>query len=356
MTRRYYDWHATMSRQTGTNGEICFVIGAKNIGKTFGLRKFCIENFIRSKGQNRFCEICRTKDEKKLVSRGYFDKLQSLGCFPGYVFRTTGDAGYIAKRPKDDEESPDWQLMCYFVALTSFQTEKKRTFANIKRYIFDEAIIDTKDRSHRYMHNEFLILMNLLDTLSRQQPGGPQYYVYLLGNACDLTCPYFRDLHIDRTPKFGYSFWNRKQVLLHYVKPWDQEEMEQRTLVGRALRGNSEADMMYGNRFSSVDTKDVMHKSRTAKYAFAFRYEGHVFALWMDYSSALAWVTSAIPKDAKNIFSLTKEDSTLDFPAIERSNDYFKTVGKLFFDGLLRFETPQIRARFLALLDMMGQR
>lgn len=36
---KYYDWQSTMSRQTGTNGEITLVLGAKDIGKTFGQMK-----------------------------------------------------------------------------------------------------------------------------------------------------------------------------------------------------------------------------------------------------------------------------------------------------------------------------
>lgn len=74
---KFYDWQKTMSYQTGTNGEICIVLGAKDIGKTFGLRLKCVERFI--KHGELFCEICRTKEESKMVANGYFDKLQQEG-------------------------------------------------------------------------------------------------------------------------------------------------------------------------------------------------------------------------------------------------------------------------------------
>ena len=83
---KYYDWDKTMSYQTGTNGEICLVSGAKDIGKTFGLRLKCIERFI--KHGEKFCEICRTAEEMKAVMRGYFDKLQNDRFFLDYVFKT----------------------------------------------------------------------------------------------------------------------------------------------------------------------------------------------------------------------------------------------------------------------------
>lgn len=36
---RFYDWNATLSRQTDTRGEISVVIGAKGAGRAFALRK-----------------------------------------------------------------------------------------------------------------------------------------------------------------------------------------------------------------------------------------------------------------------------------------------------------------------------
>ena len=170
-----------MSYQTGTNAEICLVLGAKDIGKTFGLRLKCLERFF--KYGELFVEICRTNEEMKAVMNGYFDKLQNDGFFADYIFKCEKGCGYAALKPVDDEK-PIWRLCCYFVALTNFQREKKRTYVKPKRFIFDEAVIDTKDRYHRYLPDEFLILANLLDSVSRQQPGDDyRYYLYILGNS-----------------------------------------------------------------------------------------------------------------------------------------------------------------------------
>lgn len=359
MTKRhYYDWQATLSRQTGRQGEFCIVVGAKNIGKTFGLRKQCVNDFI--KRGDRFCEICRTKDEMKGVKSGYFDKLQNTGLFKEYLFKTIGQVGYIAREPEKDPETndyverPKWQIICYFVALTAFQSEKKRTYTNVKRFIFDEAVIDRKDKYHRYLKNEFLILANLLDTISRQQPDGDQYRVYLLGNACDLTCPYMRYLGINKIPPFGYSFWRDKSVLLHYVKPWDAEQMETQTLVGRMLSGMQEAEMVFGNVFNVDDTGDIEPKTSAAKFAYAIKYGDNVFAVWVDYGVALAFISAKVPKDGATVFTLTKEDSTLDYVAIERTNSYLQAINRFFYAGTLRYESPALRELFLSVLDFLG--
>jgi hypothetical protein len=358
--RRYYDWQATFSRQTGSQGEFCLVVGAKGIGKTFGLRKQCISDYIRHGWH--FCEVCRTKDEMKVVRQGYFDKLQNAGLFGDYMFKVQGQTGYIAKKPEKDPETgeqsekPRWDVLCYFVALTAFQAEKKRTYTDVRRFIFDEAIIDRKDRYHRYLPNEFLIFANLLDSISRQQPGGEQYRVYVLGNACDLTCPYMRYLGIDRVPEFGYSFWHGRSVLLHYVEPWDKEERQAQTLVGRMLSGTEESEMVFGNAFSVADTGDVQPKTKAAKYAYAIRYADHIYAVWIDYGKALCFITSRLPKDAGNVFAITKADASLDYQAIERTSPYLQMLNRFFYLGTLRYESPAMREMFLAILEFMGIR
>lgn len=354
MGRRFYDWDKTMSYQTGTQGEICVVSGAKDIGKTFGLRLKCVRRFIRKR--ELFCEISRTNEENKAVQRGYFDKLQADGFFKDKVFKVEANCGYIADIPPEDEK-PDYELICYFVSLTNFQREKKRTFVRPRRFIFDEAIIDTKDRYHRYLPDEFLILANLLDSISRQQPGDDyKYNLYLLGNSVDLTCPYFRNLGIMKIPKFGYSFYKNKTVLLHYVEPWDADDRKAYTLVGRMLEGHDESRVIFDNEFSDTTGGEIMRKTGEAKYNFALVW-GHMrFGLWCDMGRGLWFVTSKIPPKANNVYTLAKRDSCVSYRMIERASPLMKLLVKIYNVGGLRYESPHIREAFFEILAFLGIR
>ena len=349
---KFYDWQKTMSYQTGTNGEICLVLGAKDIGKTFGLRLMCVNRFIAK--QELFCEICRTNEELKAVSAGYFDKLQNEGFFTDYVFKTEKGCGYIARKPVENEK-PDWQLLCYFVALTNFQREKKRTYVKPRRFIFDEAVIDTKDRYHRYLPDEFLILANLLDSISRQQPGDDySYNVYLLGNSVDLTCPYLRNLGIAKIPQFGYSYYKDKTVLLHYVEPWDAQDRRAYTLVGRMLEGHEESKVIFDNVFADTTGREIMKKTPNAKYKYAFVWGKVTFALWVDSKRGLWFVTSKLPKDAKNIYTLTKKDSSIDYQVVQKADPLARIVSEVYYIGGLRYESPSLREAFFEVLSFLG--
>ena len=349
---RFYDWNKTLSYQTGTNAEITIVIGAKGIGKTFGLRKKCVERFI--KHGELFCEISRTNEEMKAIEAGYFDKLQAAGLFSEYVFKTEKHCGYIALKPVDDEK-PVYRLICYFVALTNFQREKKRTYVCPKRFIFDEALIDTLDKYHRYLRDEFLIFAQILDSVSRQQPNSDyQYYVYLLGNAVDLTAPYFRYLGINKIPEFGYTFYKNKTVLLHYVEPWDADDRKAYTLVGRMLAGDAESATVFDNRFRDTTGGEICKKSPAAKYAFAIRWSKTTFAIWIDRKAAIWYVCEQLPKDAANVYTLTKKDSSINYQMIAKSSNLMKMIPQIYQIGALRYESAHLREAFFEILSFIG--
>lgn len=349
---RYYDWQKTMSYQTGTNGEICLVLGAKDIGKTFGLRLKCVERFI-SNGE-KFCEICRTNEEMKAVQAGYFDKLQNDGFFSDYVFKTEKGCGYIARKPIDDEK-PEYELICYFVALTNFQREKKRTYVKPRRFIFDECIIDAKDRYHRYLPDEFLILANVLDSISRQQPGDDYVYnVYLLGNSVDLTCPYLQALGINKLPEFGYSYYRGKTVLLHYVEPWDAEDRKALTLVGRMLAGDDESAVIFDNVFRDTANGEIMRKTSNARYKFAFKWGRVTFAIWIDSKRGLWFVCRKLPKGAGNVYTLTKRDSSVNYQIAQKSSNLMQLLTQVYYIGGLRYDSLSTREAFFEILSFLG--
>lgn len=349
---KVYDWDYSFSFQTGMQGEFFLALGAKDIGKTFGLRLKCIDEFISS--GYRFVEVCRTKSEREDVMSGYFDKIQSDGFYSDYLFKTEKDCGWIAKRPVGDD-LPDWQLCMYFVALSAFQVEKRRTFTDMRRFIFDEAIIDKKDKYHRYLPNEYFILANLLDSITREQPNDtPFYKVYLLGNSVDLTCPYLRFLGIDKVPKFGYTFYRNKTVLLHYIEPWDADDRRARTLVGRMLDGTSEAAVVFDNEFSISGDGEIAPKTPNAKYAYALKFSGNVFAVWIDYKNSLFYICPKIPKGAGNVLALTKSDNRIDYQAVKRTDQYMKMLVEVYYANGIRYSSPAIRECFLEVLGFLG--
>ena len=347
---KFVDWSKVFSRQTGTNGERALVMGARSIGKTFGLRMELVKRGI--KNETTFVNISRFKDEIKAVKANYFSKLQSEGFFLEYEFKTSNNTSYYAKVGKND-----WKPICYYMALTSFQRDKQTTYDLVRNAIFDECILDTRDRYHRYLPYEYSLLGDALSTAFREIPGdGIQRHVYMLGNSCDLSAPVFREYGIDKPPDFGFNWYDDNRFLIWRVPPTNAQDFRARTLVGRMLGGSEAARVAFDNEFDLGSSSDIARKSSNARYAFGIRYAAQTFGVWVDYKSGYVYVNEQIPKDASKPFALTKKDGAVDYNQIRKNDSILQMLSNLHYAGNIRYSSYAVREAFAEVLTFMGNR
>lgn len=342
----YYDWQKTLSY----DADVTFVVGARGIGKTYGLRLQFIRDYIKTGA--RFVEISRFKSEIPDVASGYFDRLASE--FPDYQFRTDGRHAYIAPKV---EGKPQWEVCGYFVALTELQRTKKRTFINVYRLLLDEAAIDTTDRFHRYLPSEFSILANLVDSCSRERADDDSRppRVYLLANAVNLLNPYFIHYGIDSPPEFGYHWYGRKTLLLHYVKDDEYaKEKSEGTVAGRMLRGTTEGAVAASNIFAEAGDDSIEKKPSRARFEFGLRYLGRSYGVWYDEKEVLYYVTHKIPGGVDKVYALTTKDSKVDLRMVRRASPLIKRIVSLAEYSMLRFESVGVKQAFYEAIGMFG--
>lgn len=355
---RYYDWHKTLSY----NADVTMVVGARGIGKTYGLRKQCVLDFLKHGW--RFVEIVRYKKELSRVSDGYFSKLSHDAAFDGYVFRTDARYMYIAENVegiKDEngrQVKTKWQICGYFAALTDAQMEKKRTYDNVRRLIFDEAVLERSDRFHRYLPNEFAVLANLVDTASRERADteGVQPRVYLLGNACDIANPYFARYKVGTDLQFGYRWYENKTFLLHYVRN-DEYAMEKMsgTVAGRMLSMSADGATASMNEFQTVTSDFVNKKPKGAKFSFGIVLNGNRYGIWSDYTSGFVYVTDSIPKGMEQkTYTLTMADSRTNYLMATRLSKAMQAFQNMYWAGIVMYDTLQVKADFQEVLQMFG--
>lgn len=348
----YYDWRRTLSY----DAEVNIIITPRGRGKTFGFRKQAVADFL--KDGSRFVEIVRYKPELPQVMNGYFDKLQASGLYTDYVFKCERRAAFIARKPEDpDEKIKGWEQIGYFCSLSEQQMLKKVTFVNVRRIMFDEAIMDNTDRLHRYLFREFDVLTNLVDTISRQRPGEEtKVRLYLCGNAVDLMNPYFRRYGVRKQPEAGYSWHNKKTCLLHFEKPeqWG-EQRKADTIVGHMSSSENDA-VAFFNDFYKGNPEYVSRKSRNARFKYGIIYDGERFGVWVDWKLGLIYVDSKIPTDASTIYALTLDDGSINYIIAERTIGPLRALSDAFRNGLVRFSTESIQARFTEVLQLLGVR
>lgn len=364
---KYYDWNKTLS----FDADVTMVVGARGVGKTYGLRKQVPRDYIK-RGW-RFVEVCRFKSEVSAVASGYFSRIEANQEFPGYMFKTTPQRAYMAKVPEDDDYDVDfssdgktkitkkkihWECIGYFIALSDAQALKKRTFHNVRRIIFDEAILDRRDKYHRYLPNEFMLIANIVDTVSRERADdlslAPR--VYLLGNALDLFNPYFEHYGITEKPERGYSWHKNKTMLLDYVESSEYSaEKLVGTVAGRMIAGTVEGAIEANNEFLQLGLDFIKAKSAKAEYQFAIYYSHNTFAIWCDKSEGLYYVCRKIPKSTQRpTFTLTASDARLNYIMAKRADKPMQMLADAFYIGILRFDNAATMNGFLEIMQLFG--
>ena len=352
----YYDWNRTLTY----NAPINMIISMRGLGKTYGIRKKAIRDFL--KDGSKFVEVVRYKELLKgesAIQYGYFDKLVLNEEFPGYMFKVNGTNAYMAKEPEEGKK-PVWQHFGYFVALSAMQQAKQRTFANVKTVIFDEFIIDKRTGS-RYLNGEFNLFVNLIDSIAREEVTkegkamGTKVHAYLLGNACDLTNPYFMRWGINKQPNEGYTWYGGKLLLVHYVKQEAYQQGKRDTLVGRLVAGTAEESIIIDNLFNTGDEYNIAKKSSSARFEYGIVYNGQKFGVWIDVNKGYIYITDNFPQGSgKAIMALTKEDNTVNYIQVRRGEKNLKMIMDMYYSDVLRFESVGLRDRFLDAMNIFG--
>lgn len=351
----YYDWNKTLSY----DADVTMVVGARGIGKTYGLRLQFVRDYL--KDGSRFVELTRHKNELSDFSATYFNRIVENNEFPDYVFKTTTRQAFIALKPANKKEKPKWELIGYFGALTEAQAMKKRTYSKVKRLLLDEAVIDKRlDRYHNYLPNEYGILANILDSVSRERgetANNKRCRVYLLGNACDLLNVYFGAYSINEEPKKGYSWHKGKTMLLHYVEDKDYaKDKIANTVAGRMLSDTVDELVASSNEFVRTSNDFVNKKPKHAKFYFGIVYLSMKFGVWADYINGYYYVTDKIPQNATPIFALTASDNKINYIMAKRAEGVLRSFIDLYYVGIIRYETPYIKEKFIEVLNLFGVR
>lgn len=357
---KFYDWGDTLTK----DAYMTFVCASRDVGKTYGLRKQCVRDFL--KDGSRFVQLVRFKTDLAPVSNGYFDKLQQEPNveFPGYIFKTDTSAAYIAKKPEDGEK-PEWRIIGYFGALSQMQQFKQRTFADVYRILLDEAIIDRSvARFQHYLPNEYYVLSQMVDSVSREVPGEPRRHeprVYLMANALSMRNPYFAVMGIRKPPKFGKTWYSipgvGKRLLLDYAEPTSYTRARRTETVAGALASLAEgSEAALDNEFADASGLFVGKKPPRAKFEFAIKGRGHRLAVWSDEREGYLYVTAKLPRDASPLYALTNDDGEFNALFAKRNESAMRYLLEVYQYGLVRCDSDGTRQALADCLALYGLR
>lgn len=348
MAKYYYD--RLKSQILPRNADVNLIIGARGLGKTYGVRRYMLEDYIK----NGYCfvEITRYREENNDVAANYFDRIIADNIFPDYEFRVRNKIAEI--RRVDDKE---WKTCGYFIPLSLQQQKKKSTYVRVRNICMDEIIIDTDDRYHRYLKNEYEQLAKLVDTVTRERAddtGMRKPRIFLLGNACDAFNPYFQRYGVPLEPSFGLQWLDGKTCLFDYIQDDAYAEAKTKyTVAGRMLKNNSA--MTAGNRFAHHDTSFLAKPHAHAKLSYVFRWMHADYGVSVDLRCGYVFVTTTYDRSTHvPCFAVTRDDNRLNYLTADIAKDIIKNLTAYYALGYLRYDTVQTQHAISDMLHAFG--
>lgn len=162
-----------------------FVLTNRGYGKSYGLKKRCIRNFLK-KGE-QFIYLRRWKTELKDNDK-WFDDVRKE--FPNNELEYKYGKFYI-----------DGNVAGFPVALSVSQRYKSVAYPNVTTIMFDEFLVD-RSAGMRYITNEVDVALDFYETVARTRNNVRMFF---LGNNISRVNPYFTYFNIKVNPEERFT-------------------------------------------------------------------------------------------------------------------------------------------------------
>lgn len=304
------------------NRVLNFIIGARGIGKSYAMKKYPINRFLKYGEQ--FIYVRRYKGELKKVLQ-YFDDIKKE--FPDVKFKVKGRQFFINDK-----------LAGWAIPLSMWQSEKSNAYPNVSTIIFDEFIRE-KDNSG-YIPNEVGSLLNLMDTVFRDRDN---VRCVCLSNAVSVVNPYF--LYFELVPDTKKRYNAYKDVLIEIPDSRDFSEERRKTRFGSLIDGTEYGDMSLDNEFVNDSNLFIERRSKESKFQFGLIYKGMTMGIWVDVDAGVMFLANDYDPSSKNIFALTTDDIKENAMLMTgwKNNYYLLKLVRAFMNGYLRFDNQVLR-------------
>lgn len=337
----YWDIRRTLTH----NSLINVIVGNRGGGKTYGSKKWCIDNFIKSGEQ--FAYVRRYRDELKDSLSTFFNDIMTA--YPDYEFKTDSKHLYIREKPKNEKQKwlPE-DIAGYGFVLSTASNKKSVAYPNVTTIVFDEFLLDN---GHvRYITDEPVKLLNLYETIARPGTDHKRVTMFMLANALSVTNPYFLFWNLKmptRKDKNGKYIWKHpdKPILVEDVRNEKFIEAKQSTEFGELVRGTRYAQYSINNEFLLDDDTFVERKSKNSRYFCTLIYKDYTFGVWVDYSQGKMWVSEDNDPSYRIIYTLTIKDHKPNTMFFRTKNikGHFKLFIENYKLGNVYFESMKVK-------------
>lgn len=313
------------------NRYLTMVIGARNIGKTYGTKKALVKEFLKSGKQFLYVRRYETHLKHGTVSN-FFEKVKDE--FPEHEFKVRHGVFYI-----------DGKVCGSALALSKWQQFKGSEFPNVYTIFMDEFL--KEDDNSRYIPNEPKALLSLAESVFREKiMNDENVRIICLSNLTTIANPYFIFFKItpDVTKRFN-TFSHKKEILVEIPVQQDVIEAKDNSRFGELIKNTPYETVSNKTEFAYDKNDFIMKRTKESKYKFSLELNGFKLGVWVDVERRLMFMSNAYDEGNKFRYVLDKDDfNEHNLLVTNYKNDYhIKKLVSAFQNGLLRFDNVTVK-------------
>lgn len=318
------------------NALLNFIVGARGCGKTYGVKKWCVKNFIK-KG-HKFIYLRRIKDEIKgqdLLK--FFDDIREDPELKGHVLKVMGTQFYC-----------DGLVCGEAVNLSVQQSKKSVSYQDVYTIMYDEFIIEKGYQ--KYLPNEVIHLYNFMDTVFRHREG---CRCICLANSVRWSNPYF--IFFKFVPMHtGIQVAKEGTVLLYIYTNEKYKEMRKESKFAKMIKDTMYEELAIENKFADMNLDFIKKRPPKGILEFNIKWKDKIYGLWYDPKEGCYIICYAYNNDVTTVCYTTADYKPNMQLICNRTNRFNKEIIKAIKMGYLYYEDIYIRNEIYDLATLLG--
>lgn len=252
------------------NATLNFIIGERGVGKTYGIKRFSVRDFIHRGHQ--FVYIRRYRSELDAACSGFFNALMKNDEFSGYSFKIKKAKGIYQFYLNDGKEE---KLMGYGMALSTAIISKSSEFPDVTNIIYDEFLIPPGN--YHYLKNEVGAFLDLFETIARNRDN---VRAFLIGNAVARINPFFVYFGIDEPYNSEFKTYKNGLILVAVLKNLKFREEKKETKFGHIVEGTLYSEYAIDNKWMNENGAFIRKRPEKAYNTFNVVTPNGVLSAW----------------------------------------------------------------------------
>lgn len=322
----YWDLFETLSYNCLMN----FVVGNRGSGKTYGSKKWCIDDWLKNKKQ--FIWVRRFNSEFDDFKTNFFTDIKQIYDDHELEMKTVN---YNTHKFICDGE-----VMGYGIPLSVSLKKKSIPYPNVDKIIFDEFIIE-KGSSY-YLKNEVEIFLDLMETVIRLRDDFR--CCIFIANAITFTNPYF--LYFDvKKPRNKKMIKAKDDILIQFVANEEFVEKKKESRFGKLINNTKYAEYSIENKFLRDNEDFIGIKPKNLRYFFTLKANNENYGVWLSNDEGVFYVSSKYDPSYKIVYTTLLENhepNTMLLKGLSKSI-IFKKFVDAFKMGLVYFDSVKTK-------------